>query len=226
MERCADRLRAAPAHPLRHRGHRRALRRAPGTWGSRTTAREPIRARSLVSGVGPAQPAHVPRLPGLESFRGASFHSARWNHDVDLAGKRVAVIGNGAAPSSSSPRSRQVVERLHVFQRQRQLDDRPPRPALRAVRRRPSSWSTCRRAAGLAGRLYWEHRGLRCGPSWPGTRCRRAHAQRSLGHTSRTRSPTRSCATQLTPDYPIGCKRILIARRLLPGAGPATTSSS
>jgi len=68
-----------------------------GTWTVRTTSGEEIVAEILVSAVGQLHRPSIPKIPGLETFRGPSFHSARWNHEVDLTGKRVAVIGNAAS---------------------------------------------------------------------------------------------------------------------------------
>ena len=62
------------------------------------------------------QPA-VPRLPGADEFGGHSFHSARWDHDYDLRGKRVAVVGTGASAVQLVPEVAERAARLHVFQR-------------------------------------------------------------------------------------------------------------
>src|SRR4051794_8100018 len=56
-----------------------------------------FRARVLVSGAGPLTEPKIPDIPGLDRFRGDAFHSARWDHGVDLKGKRVASIGTGAS---------------------------------------------------------------------------------------------------------------------------------
>src|SRR6185369_9837057 len=90
---------------------------AAGTWTVRTTTGEELVADVLVSSVGQLHRPQTPALPGLESFRGASFHSARWNHDVDLAGKRVGVIGNAASAIQFIPEIAKTVERLTIFQR-------------------------------------------------------------------------------------------------------------
>src|SRR3954454_5526287 len=76
-----------------------------------------LRARVVVGGMGPLTEPRIPALPGLERFAGATFHSARWDHDVDLAGKRVASIGTGASAIQYVPEIQPQVERLHVFQR-------------------------------------------------------------------------------------------------------------
>ena len=63
-----------------------------GTWTVRTSDGEELEAEFLVSGVGQLHRPTIPDIPGRDEFGGVSFHSARWRHDVDLAGKTVAVI--------------------------------------------------------------------------------------------------------------------------------------
>ena len=104
----------------------------------------------------PARPSRpIPELPGLETFAGAVFHSARWNHDYDLTGRRVAVIGTGASAQSSSCRgSRPDVARLHVFQRTAPwVIPRRDRPFSARERRRVRARTGARRLARAA--VYW-----------------------------------------------------------------------
>jgi cation diffusion facilitator CzcD-associated flavoprotein CzcO len=63
----------------------------------RTGEKQVIRATALVSAIGVLVVPSFPKLQGIESFKGEVFHSARWNHDVDLHGKRVGVVGNGGS---------------------------------------------------------------------------------------------------------------------------------
>ena len=88
-----------------------------GVWRVRLASGEQLEAEVLVSGVGQLHRPHVPDLPGLGDFLGASFHSARWRHDVELAGKDVAVIGNAASAIQFIPKIAPRVRRLHVLQR-------------------------------------------------------------------------------------------------------------
>ncbi|WP_229374182.1 flavin-containing monooxygenase [Fibrella rubiginis] len=74
-------------------------------------------ARVVVAAIGPLNRPSVPKLPGLDTFMGTTFHSARWNHSYDLAGKRVAVIGTGASAIQIVPEIAPVVGQLTVFQR-------------------------------------------------------------------------------------------------------------
>ncbi|MHB8694163.1 MAG: flavin-containing monooxygenase [Solirubrobacteraceae bacterium] len=74
-------------------------------------------ANILITGVGFLNRPAYPRIAGLESFSGPRMHTARWRHDVELAGKRVAVIGTGASAMQLVPSIAPVAERVTVFQR-------------------------------------------------------------------------------------------------------------
>ena len=74
-------------------------------------------ARVLVTATGPWSTPLTPDIPGLDAFPGAVFHSAQWDHDYDLSGKRVAVIGTGASSVQFLPLVQPKVEKLHLFQR-------------------------------------------------------------------------------------------------------------
>jgi 4-hydroxyacetophenone monooxygenase len=80
-------------------------------------AKETLEANALITAVGQLNRPRRPDIPGAESFAGPSFHSAEWRHDVDLAGKRVAVIGTGASAFQFVPEIAPKVAHLSVFQR-------------------------------------------------------------------------------------------------------------
>lgn len=94
---------------------------ATATWSVRTRAadgtEDVLVARAVISAVGQLNRPNVPELPGADTFTGPAFHSARWDHDVDLEGARVAMIGAGASGFQIAPTIAPVVERLTVFQR-------------------------------------------------------------------------------------------------------------
>ena len=71
----------------------------------------------LIGAMGALSEPSYPKLPGLDRFQGPTFHSARWDHDLDLAGRRVAVIGTGASAIQFVPEIQPSVERLTLFQR-------------------------------------------------------------------------------------------------------------
>ena len=76
-----------------------------------------IEADAIVSGVGQLNRPNVPDLPGASTFAGPAFHSARWDHSVDLAGKRVVVIGTGASAAQLVPEIAEQTEHLTILQR-------------------------------------------------------------------------------------------------------------
>jgi 4-hydroxyacetophenone monooxygenase len=78
---------------------------------------ETLAADAVISAVGQLNRPSMPDIPGLETFAGPSFHSARWDHDVDLRGKRVAVIGTGASAVQFVPEIAPLARELLVFQR-------------------------------------------------------------------------------------------------------------
>jgi cation diffusion facilitator CzcD-associated flavoprotein CzcO len=85
-------------------------------WVMDTTSGQYL-ARTVVFATGPITEAQVPHIDGLDTFTGEMFHSARWNHDYDLTGKRIAVIGTGASAIQFVPRIQPLVKELYVFQR-------------------------------------------------------------------------------------------------------------
>ena len=74
----------------------------------------------------------MPDIPGLETFEGKSFHSAHWDHEHDLEGERVAVIGTGASAIQFVPEIQPKVGKLHVFQRTAAVGHPAPQPAADA----------------------------------------------------------------------------------------------
>lgn len=76
-----------------------------------------FRARQLIVGTGGLSRPRLPEIPGIERFKGESFHTARWNHDYDLQGKRVAIVGTGASAIQIIPAIAELPQQLSVFQR-------------------------------------------------------------------------------------------------------------
>ena len=91
------------------------------TWSVRVRgadgSEETLRARAVISAVGQLNRPHLPDIPGADTFAGPSFHSARWDHDLDLTGLRVAMVGAGASGFQIAPAIAERVAHLTVFQR-------------------------------------------------------------------------------------------------------------
>ncbi|KRB74194.1 4-hydroxyacetophenone monooxygenase [Nocardioides sp. Root190] len=86
-------------------------------WTVRLATGEELQADIVVSAVGQLSRPSIPALPGLDTFAGPAFHSATWDHDVDLAGKRIGVIGTGASAIQFVPEIAPLASHLTVFQR-------------------------------------------------------------------------------------------------------------
>jgi cation diffusion facilitator CzcD-associated flavoprotein CzcO len=171
------------------------------------TSKGPYTARILVAGTGPWHEPLIPDLPGLAGFPGEVFHSARWNHGYDLTGKRVAVIGTGASAVQFVPEIAPAVERLHLFQRTAQWvlpkpDHHVPGLERLLLRRFPA----LQRA--LRGVEYGAMETLGFGFRHPWLL--RQVQKLGLAHLRVTvRDPVLRKA--LTPDYTLGCKRLLMS---------------
>jgi cation diffusion facilitator CzcD-associated flavoprotein CzcO len=182
-----------------------------GVWRIRTarngTEVEEFEAEILVSGVGQLHRPVVPKIPGLDSFEGQWFHSAAWNHDVDLSGKRVGVVGNGASAIQFVPEIAPEVEQMSVFQRSPNwLIPRGDRPYTEAEKRR---YARLPWLAKLYRGFLWARQELLFSVMVGQRFFTRKWTQMSLDHMHESiTDPVMREA--LTPDYPIGAKRILI----------------
>jgi cation diffusion facilitator CzcD-associated flavoprotein CzcO len=181
-------------------------------WRLQTTQGE-ITAEVVISAGGGLSEPLIPDLPGLGEFSGTTFHTARWNHEHDLSGRRVGIIGTGASSIQVAPQIQPLVERLTIFQRT------PPwvmphrdRPISARERRMFRRFPIAQRLA-RAG-TYWSRELLVPGlVRWPSLmevleRGAREHMATQVGDPA--------LRAKLTPDYTLGCKRILPSNRWYP----------
>lgn len=94
-----------------------AFDEASDFWRLTTSAGEVLSARHVIGATGVLTQPKKPDIPGIDSFKGITMHTARWDHGVSLAGKRVAIIGTGASALQVIPEIAPTVEHLTVFQR-------------------------------------------------------------------------------------------------------------
>lgn len=176
------------------------------------TARGTVRARFLVSGTGPLCEPRYPEIPGMERFQGAAFHSARWDHDYDLRGKRVAVIGTGASAIQFVPAIQPDVAQLTLFQRTPPwVLPRPDRPISRVERFLFRHVPLTMRAVRLA--LYVRHETFVL-PFRYVRALRHLPRRVALRHLERqVKDPV--LREKLTPTYDVGCKRTLLSNDYL-----------
>src|SRR4051812_30888198 len=185
---------------------------ADARWHVRTAAGD-VRAQVLVSAAGALADPTYPDIPGLASFEGTVMHSARWDHTHDLAGERVAVIGTGASAIQIVPAIQPVVDTVTVYQRTAPwVVPRTDRPT-KGWSRRLYRWVPPLQR-GVRGVVYASREFLVIGLAKrrrflkPVEKLARAHLHRQV------RDPKLRAA--LTPDYTIGCKRILISNDYYP----------
>lgn len=167
----------------------------------------------LVSAVGQLSRPKMPHIVGLESFEGPAFHSAQWDHSFDPKGKRVAVIGTGASAIQFVPHLAEDVAALTVFQRSpAYIAPKPDQPYTSLHRKMfgkiPATLRTERHV--LWAFLEQLARGL--DDDSPMGRVNKALCLQHL--KKQVKDPV--LRKKLTPDYPVGCKRVLFSNNYLP----------
>ena len=177
------------------------------TWTVVTT-RGTYRCRWVIVATGRLSEKRMPDVPGLDEFAGPVFHSSEWPRDPELAGKRVGLVGSGASAAQILPRLASVADSVVVFQRSAAYvvprDDRAYTEAEKtAWRDDPES------LAELRTRMFWDAEtgfAARLGATGPLTELR----ERARRHLE-AQIPDLALHRALTPDYEIGCKRVLLA---------------
>jgi cation diffusion facilitator CzcD-associated flavoprotein CzcO len=173
-------------------------------WMIRTTQGD-YTAQLLITASGALADPQIPDLPGLSRFAGTMFHSARWDHDHDLSGQRVAVIGTGASAIQFVPEIVDRVGHLDLFQRT------PPWVLPRGNPPIPEGW---RRRFARSPRLlslvregvFSLYESFHVGFSHPAVM--RVVERRARRHIAE-QVPDPELQAKLMPDYRLGCKRVL-----------------
>lgn len=167
----------------------------------------------LVSCVGPLSDGKLPDIDGVDTFKGHAFHSSKWDHSYDLTGKKVAVIGTGASAIQFVPEIVKTVDELHVYQRT------PPWIIPRGDRKitKLEKWlyKNVRWYQKLIRKIiYWEHEvrvvGIIINPA-----LMKIFQKLAKRHLNKQVSD-QALKDRITPDYTIGCKRILISNDWYP----------
>src|SRR3954447_17982866 len=177
-------------------------------WRLETAGGETVEADVVITATGQLSRPSMPSIPGLDSFQGTAFHSARWRQDHDLTGREVAVIGTGASAIQFVPEIAPQVGRLHVFQRSApwvipKNDREYPERARRLIERVPLVQS----AARLGWFAYFE--ALITG--FVGPRVMLAPIWLSHKAMLHWQVRERRLRAKLKPSYTLGCKRVLIS---------------
>lgn len=186
---------------------------AAALWRVATRDGRSFSARVLISGMGALSNPAYPQVPGIEKFQGKTFHSAHWDHDYDLRGKRVAVIGTGASAIQFVPQIQKQVAQLDLYQRTPPwILPKPDRAIEADEQRRFAKFPLAQRAWRIG--LYWllESRvlGFVINPKFM------QQVQAVALHHIRKRVKDPVLREKVTPKYTIGCKRVLISNDYYP----------
>lgn len=186
-----------------------------GVWRLVTEHGDKVEANVVVAGTGQLNRPQMPDIPGTDEFQGVAWHSARWNHDVDLAGKRIAVIGNGASAIQFVPEIAKKAVNVTIFQRS-------PSWVLPRPERVFYEWE--KKLYARFPRLMWLQRSrmwlngeqLLLSFRYMGWALRKGHVAESEEYV-----PDPEKRAKLLPDYDPGCKRVLFSNEWWPAMGRA-----
>ncbi|GLU30898.1 NAD(P)/FAD-dependent oxidoreductase [Trinickia caryophylli] len=190
-------------------------------WQLRFSDGSELSARVLVSGMGGLSRAATPDIPGLETFAGKTFHSQQWDHGYALEGKRVAVIGTGASAIQFVPRIAPRVATLALFQRTPPwIMPKPDRALKRWEKWLFEHLPVTQRLTRAA--LYWQLESRALGfvvhPA-----LMKSVQKLAFAHLRR-QVPDPALRRILTPDYTIGCKRVLMSNDYYPALSRANVA--
>ncbi|KXO95498.1 4-hydroxyacetophenone monooxygenase (plasmid) [Tsukamurella tyrosinosolvens] len=184
-----------------------------GEWTIALDGREPIRARSVILASGPLANCSFPAIRGIEDYEGHKIHSARWDHDYDFTGKKVAVVGTGASAVQIVPELVKTAASVKVFQR-------TPGWVLPRINTETGEFTkglyrSIPGAQQLARALwFWGHESVALGVVWNTPLTRVVEAVSKLHLRLQVRDPW--LRRQLTPDFAAGCKRLLMTSDYYP----------
>lgn len=213
LERCTDKYGLRPHIRFGEEITLARFDEARARWSVRTKSGLDVDARYLVLGTGALHEPLIPKVKGRERFAGKAFHSAKWDHSVDLSDKRVAVIGTGASAIQFVPAIAPKVAKMTVFQRTPPwISRKPDRPISFGTRKFFAAVPAAQKAARAAIYSLMEARALGFTVAPRAMRLEAAMAKRHI----REELGDTELARKVTPTYTPGCKRILISNDYYP----------
>jgi cation diffusion facilitator CzcD-associated flavoprotein CzcO len=190
-----------------------AFDEATGHWTVTVNGTETLETQALVTGMGGLHKPKIPAIAGLDSFTGKTFHSSQWDHEHDLTGRRVAVVGTGASSIQFVPPVAEQAAQVDLYQRSAPWvtpkPDRAIGPRERALHARfPAGQRAIRDV------IYW---GLEArGAGFGGNPKLLKGLELQARHHLRKQITDPVLRAKLTPDYELGCKRILLSNDYYP----------
>lgn len=182
-------------------------------WQIHTDDAGTFQAKFLINASGPLSTPVIPNFKGRDTFKGHSFHTNSWDHDYNYKGKRVAIIGSGASAAQVIPAIAPDVGHLHVFQR-------TPHWVLPRPDRLFSGFERALLGSKLIYKalrtvIYWSLESRMIGFKYSKTMLNLVAQKAALRHIHKQLKDPKLQAA-VTPDYTIGCKRIILSSTLYP----------
>ena len=177
------------------------------------TSKDSYIAQFIINASGPLSMPVVPNFKGKELFKGESFHTNNWNHDFDYTGKRVAIIGSGASAAQVIPAVAPKVDHLHVFQRSAHWVMPRHDYVFNDFERKLININFIHKLIRII--VYWSLESRIIGFKYS-SKLLKLFAQRKAENLLKKKVKDDELRKKLTPDYTIGCKRIILSNKLLP----------
>jgi cation diffusion facilitator CzcD-associated flavoprotein CzcO len=183
-------------------------------WTLTTTTGELFQAQHVICAIGQLHKPSTPLFTNADRYQGDIFHSAKWDHGVDLEGKKIAVIGNAASAVQFIPEIAKQAEHLTIYQRS-------PNWILAKVDRPYAKWEQRMSAKyPLIARLYrraiWMLGEYGVFPAIKGNRLSRWIVRKACLANLHEHVSDPELRAKLTPDYPVGAKRVLFSDHFFP----------
>ena len=182
-------------------------------WLIQTEQQGSVYARILVNASGPLSTPVIPNFPGRDSFKGKTFHTNNWDHSFDYSGKRVAIIGSGASAAQVIPAIAAKVGKLDIFQRS-------PHWVLPRPDRKFSRWQRALLRIkpvykALRTAIYWGLESRVVGFKYSEAMLKLVAQREAIKHIEKQIADP-ALRKKVTPDFTIGCKRIILSNTLYP----------
>lgn len=182
-------------------------------WHVETDSQGVIAAQILINASGPLSTPVIPNFPGRDTFKGKTFHTNNWDHSFDYKGKRVAIIGSGASAAQAIPAIAPDCGHLHVFQRSPHWVLPRPDRTFSPLQRKMLGYKPVYKA--LRSAIYWSLESRVVGFKYSETMLKVVARREALHHIeNQIADPV--LRAKVTPDFTIGCKRIILSNSLYP----------
>jgi cation diffusion facilitator CzcD-associated flavoprotein CzcO len=186
---------------------------AQQVWQVQLESGETLKAQFLINASGPLSTPVIPNFKGRDTFKGHTFHTNSWDHDYDYKGKRVAIVGSGASAAQVIPAIAPDVGHLHVFQRTPHWVLPRPDHVFTPVQRWLLGFKAIHKLIRIW--IYWKLETRVIGFKYSQTMLKFVAQREALHHINeQIKDPAIRAA--VTPDYTIGCKRIILSSTLYP----------